>query len=70
MKGVTSFRGRTVNRKGEKTMSWAVSVADPRIFSALQMYIPPSFLVTLWIFRVPSCAVIPSPARLPTNLDL
>ena len=47
MTAVTSCGGRTLNRKGENTVSWAVSEADPRIFSALQMYVPPSFFVTL-----------------------
>ena len=31
MTGVTSCGGRTLNRKGENTVSWAVSEADPRI---------------------------------------
>ena len=47
MKGVTVRGGRSLNRRGEKTIRWAVCDADPRIFSALQMYIPLSFFVTL-----------------------
>ena len=45
--GVISFGGRTLNLKRENTMRWNVPAADPRIFSALQMYVPLSFFVTL-----------------------
>ena len=43
LKGVISWGGRTLNRGGENTTTRTVLVSRPRIFSALHMYIPPSF---------------------------
>ena len=69
MTGVTSCGVRTLNRNGENTITRVAAVADPRIFTALQMYVPPCAFVTLYIFMVPSCTLILSPGKLPTALD-
>ena len=49
-------------------MSWMLSSAAPRMFSALHMYVPPSLRNTLLIFKVPffTLALL---GKLPKALD-
>ena len=46
-----------------------MSVADPRIFSAFQMYVPPFFLFTLYIVSVPFNSSFLSFGKVLTALD-
>ena len=52
-KGVTTWGGRILTRKGENIISWAATDTDPRIFCALHTYVPPSLFATLQIVKAP-----------------
>ena len=68
VRAVSWAGGRTLNRRRENITSWMLSFAVPRIFSALQTYIPPSLLDTLLIFKAPLLTILLS-GKLPIALD-
>ena len=68
IRAVSRVGGRTSNRRRDNITSWMVSSAAPKIFSALQKYIPPSSLVTLLIFKAPLLKILLS-GKLPIALD-
>ena len=67
--GVTSSGGRNLKRRGENTISRAVPTAVPKMFSASQMYRPPSFLDTLEIISAPSLITVLSEGSSSAALD-
>ena len=68
VRAVTCVGGLTLNCKRENIINRVVVTAVPRIFSALQTYIPPSFLNTLLIFKALLPTVVLSD-KLPIALD-
>ena len=68
-KGVTTWWGRILKRKGENITSWAATDTDPRIFCALHRYVPPSLFVTLQIVKAPFTTEVLSFVKLPTAFD-